>query len=411
MKHNYRALILLTIFVLFFAANVCAQPGDYEKKWREKRIARLQEIRKELRLVNAALAREPNSATLYNQRGLLRSETSDEQGALQDFTRAIEIFARAEFYVSRGAIYERRWRSESAESGIGLSHSDLPQNVLRQRLIENYVTEPNFAAAEKDYQTAHELDKTLDSAKSALNNLSHSRTYYVAQNEKNAKAIAGDRAEQIILADFDRMLAYYATTDQSMTRWFLLSTWLNKGIAFDYFGKDAEALAAYDKAEQYFGEYDLEICQTAARRAAIFIRQKEFRLAVGALTNGINAPHNNCRRLLENRADVYSELSEWQLAVNDYNRLADFNRGFMQTRFAYKRGKVWLELGEAEKAAEDFTRAINQHTLCEKEYRQRARAYRMLGKNDLADADDKAALKAIEQQAEYPGQDYCYGTN
>ena len=74
----------------------------------------------------------------------------------------------------------------------------------------------------------------------------------------------------------------------------------------------------------------------------------------------------------------------------------------------WKRGKVYLQTGEAQKAIDDFTEAIKYSGLCEKDYQLRAAAHRLAGDMQAAEADEERARQALKDQKLYTGSDYCH---
>jgi tetratricopeptide (TPR) repeat protein len=74
----------------------------------------------------------------------------------------------------------------------------------------------------------------------------------------------------------------------------------------------------------------------------------------------------------------------------------------------WKRGKLYLETGEAQKAIDDFTAALQLGSLCEKDYQFRARAFRLAGNTQAAEADEERARQALQDQKRYTGSEYCH---
>ena len=111
--------------------------------------------------------------------------------------------------------------------------------------------------------------------------------------------------------------------------------------------------------------------------------------------------------MYEQRGDIYLLKGDLNAAIENYSVLLSDPNGFNRDVY-WKRGKVYLQIGEAQKAVTDFTSGIGTSSLCEKDYQLRAEAFRLLGDTDAAEADEERARQALQDQKKYLGSDYCH---
>ena len=117
---------------------------------------------------------------------------------------------------------------------------------------------------------------------------------------------------------------------------------------------------------------------------------------------GDKQPHHDSIKLVE-QAQVLVDVHDFAKALPYYDRAIktfaaevaaskpdpDDNRALSITY--QRRGKCHLWLKQYPLAVEDFTRAIQLRPGSESDYRRRAKAYRGMGKRDLAKLDDEMA--------------------
>ncbi len=109
----------------------------------------------------------------------------------------------------------------------------------------------------------------------------------------------------------------------------------------------------------------------------------------------------------ELRGDIYRVKGDLNAAVESYSIILNAQDGFNRDIY-WKRGKVYLQLGDAQKAITDFTSGIGIVPSCEKDYQLRAEAFRLAGNMQEAEADEERARQALKDQKSYQRSDYCY---
>jgi tetratricopeptide (TPR) repeat protein len=434
-------MFLMSVLCVFACSNrVSAQPGGcYSATWREeyckeKRETLLKKYAADLADTGAKISRDPKNADLYYQRALIyltmifnaqmgsRNVEFDgkvyfsdiDKKAIGDLDRAIELAPKSEYLVNRGNVYLAYWQKESGQFGQSeTKENSVDEDVLRA-IDKLFITNANFAAAEKDFLRAMELStdrEQTDAARERLLFLRQMRGMLLQLNEHIASLIGNKKPADIALADLEYVIeAYkipftYFLPETSKSA--LLSAWLAKGVAAKKFGRDDVALDAFREAEKLQEKGAHPDCAIYWNRANIFLKQKNFDAAIKDVTFAIeNNP--NCRNMYEFRGDIYFRTGNKHAAVEDYSVLLnDPSPAGLKSTY-WKRGKIYLQSGEAEKAAADFTSAIGISSLCEKDYQLRAQAYRLAGNEQAAKADENKVVEVLKEQKNYQPSDYCY---
>ena len=92
------------------------------------------------------------------------------------------------------------------------------------------------------------------------------------------------------------------------------------------------------------------------------------------------------------RADAYAATGQSKLAFADYAKVLELDPTSKYNDTLYlNRGRLRFGLKDYEGAIMDFTKAIELNPGYVPAYEARAKAYRAIGKNSLADDDDKSA--------------------
>ncbi|HXD34808.1 MAG TPA: tetratricopeptide repeat protein [Pyrinomonadaceae bacterium] len=90
------------------------------------------------------------------------------------------------------------------------------------------------------------------------------------------------------------------------------------------------------------------------------------------------------------RAVIYMLDNKWPLAIADYTRIIELRPD--GTSY-YMRGNTYLEFKQAAKAIADLTTSIKLDPTYYWSYKQRAKAYMLLGKYSSAQADERKAAQ------------------
>lgn len=423
----FSAAILLTVLFSFQAA---AQPGDCrDMNWkpevcRREREVLLQKIAAEIKALDEKILRQPNNAELYYRRGKIYSAMMFEQRlgfntvefdgrvyfseidakAIADYTQAISLAPQPAYLEARGDIYRAYWEKEIPSLGIGENKPKEETLKLVERLFLN---NENFKAAARNFRQAVELGADREMSKKPeqkLTQLYQLRASSLGNYEDIAAAVSTEKAGDIALADQAYVIEYYrnlyARSQSRLEKGNLQIKWdreyvydalINKGKMARNFGRDDLALKVFNEAEKYWDKAEGR-CFVFTYRASIFLKRDEIDLALRELTTAIDSKNPNCRETTHFRGDVYFRKGEWRAAIEDYT--AYLNAGYGEFSELYlKRGTAYLKLGDAEKALADFDYLIEKlfHKSCPQFYLLRAEGYKLTGKLELAEADEKAA--------------------
>lgn len=298
-----------------------------------------EEWKKAIAHYNSAMLRKPKNADAAFKRGFFHGDFYDKPNqwndAIGDYTRAIQLDPKnAPAHLLRGIARERRIRQEGIQR-FEEKRKDSPADIAREQ--------QEMANALSDYTQAIRLDPGLAPA------------YYY-----RAEAYAATK-------DLDRAIADYSQFIRLRPR--------------------QAGHAHFSRGRLYLekGEWDKVIADADAY----------FRLDPPITLQYLTSMDisGNARRM---RADAYLMKNEWDKAIADYTEAGNGLAGMNIT--AYYLGNVYGRKGDYERAVTEYTRAIESAASGPyvPAFEGRARAYRKLGKNDLAEADEKRveALKA-----------------
>lgn len=415
---NHLLMFLALILLLnFFSFQIAAQPTDcISRDWQgcsKERDELLQKYASEIKNLGEKILRDPQNAELFYQRGKIYSAMMFEKNlgfktvefdgrvyfteidakAVADYTRAISLSPKAEYYEERGNVYRAYWEKETPSLGIGEKKAkEETLKIVGQLFLKN----ENFKATERDFQKAVESSADYEASKTSrwkLANLHEARALSLGGYEDIAAAVANEKAADVALADQDYVIDFYKSVYARNKSWGKNSIYdalISKGKMARNFGRDSMALEIFNEAGKYWNKAEGK-CFFYIYRASIFLKREEIESALGEITQAVESGNPNCRETTEFRGDIYFRKGEWQAAIQDYNAFLNSNYG--QPELFLKRGKAYLNIGEAEKAVADFNYLIEKQFIksCPQYFLLRAEGYKLAGKNDLAAADEKTA--------------------
>jgi len=94
---------------------------------------------------------------------------------------------------------------------------------------------------------------------------------------------------------------------------------------------------------------------------------------------------------LRTRAAVFEHRGEFAAAIADWTAALDLDPRQQDAEPWYRRGRVWLQLGQYREALNDLTSAIHRDSTRGEFYRARSAAYSGLGQLREAKADEQQA--------------------
>lgn len=158
----------------------------------------------------------------------------------------------------------------------------------------------------------------------------------------------------------------------------------NRGVVYDDLEQYERAIEDYDKAIELNPDYAIAYYNRGIAYQDLIQYEEaieDYNRAI-ELNSGYTAAYNN-------RGNMYRRLKQYREAIKDYDKAVELDPGYA---YAYhNRGLTYKDLKQCEKAIEDYTQAIKLDPKYKKAYQNRAKAYRAIGKEELAEADEKAA--------------------
>jgi tetratricopeptide (TPR) repeat protein len=170
-----------------------------------------------------------------------------------------------------------------------------------------------------------------------------------------------------------------------------------------------EAWAAKNQADQYrvSGAFEAAIAELGkairldpgyadayVSRGHVYSQMGNHKRAIADYSEAIRIDPNN-KGTLQSRGYSYAQSGDNGKAVEDYTRaIALAPNDFM---LFHNRGAAYLNNGDYRKAITDFSETINLNDRYVEAYRNRAYVYHIIGKKELAIADENAARKLAEQ--------------
>lgn len=178
--------LLLLIFLLSFVSIGYAQPTGTEVY---DVLAEAQKIEKVINELSDKIAESPNNPDLYSKRGFLRLEILEivhggkyylpqgthpllkllepysvenlKNSGVKDFSKAINIKPKAEYYAGRGKFYSSHWYEYKQRKGWFDDKQKLIPDTQKEQilltdkkieliLLERFVTDEDFISAESD---------------------------------------------------------------------------------------------------------------------------------------------------------------------------------------------------------------------------------------------------------------------
>ncbi|MDQ6656150.1 MAG: tetratricopeptide repeat protein [Verrucomicrobiota bacterium] len=237
--------------------------------------------------------------------------------------------------------------------------------------------------------------------------LSFSLLAFIAVGNADAARVAGDpgrhTAKGVSYAkkkNYDKAADEFTKAIEAQPR--DPKNYLNRGTVYQLTGKPKEALQDFDKAI----ELNPRQPDAYTNRGQVFLGQKKLDKAIVDFSKALEISPRD-RSALRYRAYAYLQKKNWQKAIEDYNVSINTIRK-IDVEGRIRRGYAYRNLGQNDKAIEDFTAVIGHEPTNPEAYRRRAMAY-IAEKNwsdarqDLqkilqlkpSDADAKARLKYV----------------
>lgn len=396
------ACFLLSLLLLG-GENVAAQPQgkrDYELTAKS--------LKESIEHFDLLINGDQQDASLYLQRANLylklyqldrflgkRHLTAYAEKTLADFSKAIELNPSEQSFSGRANFHKMLWEQQ----GISVE--------LAKERAESLLGDTNFKAATEDYLNAIRLSTVSENLAGyfkALSELHGERARRLVEAAKAHNSLA--RVEtRSIWGDYDAAIEYAKKAAEHARD--MKPLWVesyNSHVANSYAKKGATAfergefdlaLDTYQAGEKYIPENYLDVCIYYGMWGSTYSKKHLFVQAIEKFNTALKISEANCAYLIEQRGDTYAAQGDAGKALSDYNTRMKKYADAVKPRGALglKRARVYLQLGDAEKALADLDYSINTASLddCPQPYLLRAKAYRQLGKINLALADEQKA--------------------
>ena len=309
-----------------------------------------------------AIKINPNDALAYNNRGLVRSELGDKPGAIDDFNQAIKInpnYALA--YNNRGNV-----RDDLGDKPGAID--DYTQAIKFN---------PNYARA---YYNRGIVRNELGDKPGAIDDYNQAIKFnpndaQAYGNRGNVRSELGDK--QGAIDDFNQAIKINPNYARA---------YYNRGIVRNELGDKPGAIDDYNQAIK-FNPND---AQAYGNRGNVRSELGDKQGAIDDFNQAIKI-NPNYARAYYNRGIVRNELGDKPGAIDDYNQAIKFNPNDAQ---AYgNRGNVRSELGDKQGAIDDYTQAIKINPNYALAYNNRGITRNELGDKQGAIDDYTLAIK------------------
>jgi tetratricopeptide (TPR) repeat protein/S1-C subfamily serine protease len=298
-------------------------PNLYNQKWAI--LSDLKRYKEAAAAINKAIELSPRAA-FYNNRGIVRDDLGDKQGAIDDFNQAIKINPNyAQAYNNRGIVRDDLGDKQGAIDDFNQAikiNPNYAQAYYNRGIVRNELGDKQGAI--DDYNLAIKINPNYANA---YNNRGYVR------NELGDKQGAIDDFNQAIKFNPNLAEAYY-----------------NRGNVRYQLGDKQGAIDDYNQAIKFNPNYANAYNNRGYVRNELGDKQgaiDDYNQAIKINPNYANAYNN--------RGIVRDDLGDKPGAIDDYTQAIKFNPNLAQAY--YNRGIVYYQLGDKQKAREDLQRA------------------------------------------------------
>lgn len=341
------------------------------------------------------LLNRPQTAIEYVMRGTAKAQLNDAQGAIGDYTRAIDFNPRlAVAYNNRGNLRQHLGDLDGAiaDFGVVLEIDDRSPIAYNNRAIvythlgrypeaiadynQALVLQPNFTSVYNNRANAHcHMGEYAAAIADYSQSIEFDPDFAVAySNRGNIHRIQGDLAAA--LTDYDRAISLDPN---------LVIAYYNRGICHRQLGNHQQAIDDYTQTlvldPQYFDAY------YHRGNARQYLGEKRSAIADYTQTIRFDPEHVNA---YYNRAVTRSQIGDTQGAMEDLECAIRLNPTLALAY--YQRGQILASVGKHESALTEYQQAIDLQPTYLNAYYQRGISRQILGDLSSAAADFSASL-------------------
>ncbi len=314
-----------------------------------------------------ALELNPVCSVAYNSRGvaysalgLSNNSVVNYHKALEDYNKALELNPDySEAYNNRGVVYSYLGCQEKAVADYNKAlelNSNYAEAYNNRGLT--YTKLEDFKNAIADYEKALELNPNYAEAYNNRGNV-----YYNLGEYESA------------IADYNRALDLSPSCSE---------TYNNRGLAYHGLREYKNAIDDYNRALKLNPSY----WKAYFNRGNVYIDQKMYENAIADYNSTIKL-NPNYPDAYGNRANAYDIQGNPENAIADYDKALELNP--RDPKVYLNRGLTFSSLLQYENAIADYNKAIQLNPIYKTAYLKRAEVYRVLGKIELAEDDERTA--------------------
>ena len=161
----------------------------------------------------------------------------------------------------------------------------------------------------------------------------------------------------------------------------------SRGVAYDMMGETDRAIDDFDTAIRLYPDYG----KTYIYRGLTWAKKREFNRAILDFTEAIRRDPGDAFLALSDLGNVDEEIGEHDRAIENYGRAIELNPGYVPAY--YSRAGAYYAKGDYDQAIEDYGRAIWLKPNYSEAFNNRAIVYLAKGDVDKAIADFGAAIR------------------
>jgi tetratricopeptide (TPR) repeat protein len=321
---------------------------------------------------NSSISENPDNVLMYINRGYAKDSRNDLQGAIEDFTKAIELSPNyAVSYNDRGSIY-------SAEGDFKKAIKDFDEAI---ELDSNYVDAYNnrgkaYNGTGNYNQAMIDIDKAIELNPSFADAYNNRGVVYSSRG--NLDSAVKDYGKAIELNP------YYAKAFNNM------------GLAYQTKGDLEGAITDYDRAI----ELDPNLAEAYYNRGNCYSAEGVFGSAIEDYQKAIEL-NPDYAEAYNNMGLVYQDGGDLENALKDFEKSIELKPAMAEPY--YNRGNYYLAKGNFVSALKDYDKAIELRPGYVEAFANRGIAYSAKGDINAAIKD---YTKAIELD---PGYANAYG--
>lgn len=341
-------------------------------------------------LYNVILAARPDAAWPYGKRGRVYMTQNEDDKAIADFTRAIELQPNAWLHwADRGTSQRRLKQFDAAFADLSeaLQRNDQIAWVWDER-AQTQVSQELYDEALADYSQAIELD-SKDANYWNRRGVAYEKHGQVEQALADYTQATKLSPSTVFywhnLADLNSRMGQYEKAIAARTKLLEITpghaySWNARGVAHSHLGQDEQALADYRQATELNPNEPLYW----GNSARVLVKLKRYEDALEHFSVAIELVPDNAD-VWNRRGVAHKRLGHEEQAYCDYAKATDLNPTNVQ--YWRNRGDQSITLGDYASAVTEFSTALELDPKRDDSWNHRGVAYNRLGQYEPALAD------------------------